>query len=105
MDDEMGSPLSTRNQAEKHAMEAPITSCCKEIQAATTGTNFWDSQEPILETYLECATTATSATYFDVVQRVPKPAIQSKRRGKMSRGCIVAQQCLSLPVCWKPSGN
>jgi hypothetical protein len=49
-------------------------------------TNFWDSQGPILETYLEFATTATSATYFDVVQRVPKLAIHSRRRGKTSEG-------------------
>jgi hypothetical protein len=29
-----GSPLSTRNQAKEHAMEASVISCCKEIHDA-----------------------------------------------------------------------
>jgi hypothetical protein len=33
----LGSPLSTRNQAEEHAAEASVNSCCKEIQDATIG--------------------------------------------------------------------
>jgi len=46
-------------------------------------TVFWDSQGPILETYLERGTTVTSATYCDMLQREVKPAIRSKRRGKL----------------------
>jgi hypothetical protein len=30
-------------------------------------TTIWDSQGPVLETYLERGTTVTSATYFDNV--------------------------------------
>jgi hypothetical protein len=33
----LGSPLSIRNQAEEHAIEASVTSCCKEIQDVTIG--------------------------------------------------------------------
>jgi hypothetical protein len=32
-------------------------------------TMFWDSQGPILETYLEHGTTVTGATYCDMLQR------------------------------------
>jgi hypothetical protein len=33
----LGSPLSTRNHAEQHAMETPVISCCNEIQDVTIG--------------------------------------------------------------------
>jgi histone-lysine N-methyltransferase SETMAR len=52
-------------------------------------TIFWDSQGPILETYLECGTTVTSATYFDMLQGGLKPAIHSKRRGRLSEGLLL----------------
>jgi hypothetical protein len=51
-------------------------------------TIFWDSQGRILETHLESGKTVTSATYCDMLQRGLKPAIRSKRRGRLS-GCPV----------------
>jgi hypothetical protein len=39
-------------------------------------TIFWDSQGPILETYLERGTTVTSATYCDMLREGLKPAIR-----------------------------
>jgi hypothetical protein len=50
---------------------------------------FWDSQGPILETYLERGTTVTSATYCDMLQGCLKPAIHSKRRGGLSEGVLL----------------
>ena len=52
-------------------------------------TVFWDSQGPILETYQERGTTVTSATYCDMIQRELKPAIHSKRRGKLSKEILL----------------
>jgi hypothetical protein len=52
-------------------------------------TIFWDSQGPILETYLECGTTVTSATHCDILQRGLKPAICSKRRERLSEGNLL----------------
>jgi hypothetical protein len=49
----------------------------------------WDSQGPILETYLECGTTVTSATYCDMLQRGLKPAVRSKRRWRLSEGILL----------------
>ena len=51
-------------------------------------TFFWDSQEPILETYQEHET-VTSATYCDMLQRELKPAIRSKRKGKLSKEILL----------------
>jgi hypothetical protein len=53
----------------------------------------WDSQGPILETYLECGETVTSATYYGTLQRELKAAIRSKRRGRLLRACPVVAQC------------
>jgi hypothetical protein len=50
---------------------------------------FWCSQGPILETYLECGTTVTSATYCDMLQRGLKPSIHSERRGRLSEGILL----------------
>ena len=52
-------------------------------------TVFWESQGPILETYQERGTTVTSATYCDMLQRELKPAIRSKRRGKLSKEILL----------------
>jgi hypothetical protein len=49
----------------------------------------WDSQGPILETYLEHGTTVTNATYCDMLQRVLKPAIRSRRRERLSEGVFL----------------
>jgi hypothetical protein len=95
---------------EEHAMEASVISCCKEIQDATINrqvmlTIFWDSQGPILETYLERGTTITSATYCDMLQGGLKPVICSKRRGRLSEGVLC---CTTMPVpilqaaLWRP---
>jgi len=54
-------------------------------------TIFWDSQQPILETYQERGTTVTSATYCDMLQRALKPAIRPKRRGKLSNEILLLQ--------------
>ena len=54
-------------------------------------TVFRDSQGPILETYQERGTTVTSATYCDMLQREPKPAIRSKRRRKLSKEIMLLQ--------------
>jgi hypothetical protein len=75
-------------------MEASVISCCKEIQDATIDrqvmlTTFWDSQGPILETYMECGTTVTSATYREKLQRGLKPAIHPERRGRLSEGILL----------------
>jgi hypothetical protein len=52
-------------------------------------TIFWDSQGPILETYLERGTTVTSATCCDMLQRRLKPAIRSKIRDRMSEDIVL----------------
>jgi hypothetical protein len=50
---------------------------------------FWDSQWPILETCLECGTTVTSATYCNMLQGGLRPAICSKRSGRLSEGILL----------------
>jgi hypothetical protein len=60
-------------------------------------TIFWDSQGPILETYLESGTTVTSATYCDVLQGGVKPAICSKRRGRLSEVAFVLYSTIKFP--------
>ena len=52
-------------------------------------TVFWDSQGSILENYQERGTTVTSAVYCDMLQRALKPAIRSKRRGKLSKEILL----------------
>jgi len=52
-------------------------------------TVFWESQGPVLETYQERGTNITSATYCDMLQRDLKPAIRSKRRGKLSKESLL----------------
>jgi len=52
-------------------------------------TVFWDSRGHILETYQECGKAVTSATYRDMLQRELKPAIRSKRRGKLSKEILL----------------
>ena len=56
-------------------------------------TVFWDSEGPILETYQERGTAVTSVTYVvtycDVLKRGLKPAIRSKRRGKLPKEILL----------------
>jgi hypothetical protein len=50
------------------------------------------SQGPILETYLERGRTVTSSTYCDGLERGLKPAIHSKRRGKLLQGVLLLHE-------------
>jgi hypothetical protein len=61
----------------------------------------WDSQGPVLETYLEYGTTVTSATYCEMLQSGQKPAIASKRRGKLSEGILLLHDsaCPHIAAC------
>jgi len=73
-------------------------------------TVFRDSQGPILETYQERGTTVTSATYCVMLQRELKPAIRSKRRGKLSKEILLVHDntppaSTLQPAHWKPSNN
>jgi histone-lysine N-methyltransferase SETMAR len=72
-------------------------------------TIFWDCKGPILETCLERGTTITSATYCDMLQGGLKPAICSKRRGRLSEGVLLlhdnARPHTVAHTLWKPSGN
>lgn len=52
-------------------------------------TIFWDSEGPVLEIYLECLTTVTSPTSYDMLQRMLKPVICSERRGRLSGGAML----------------
>jgi hypothetical protein len=52
-------------------------------------TILWDSQEPVLETYLEHGTAVTSAVYCDILQRGLKPAVCPKRRGRLSEDILL----------------
>jgi hypothetical protein len=62
------------------------------------GNRFFKTEGPILETYLECGITVTSATYCDIFQRGLKPAIHSKRSGRLSEGMTVPVPILR-PAC------
>ena len=68
-------------------------------------TVFWDTQGPILETYQECGTTVTGATYCDMLQGEMKPAICSKRRGKLSKEILLFHDNARPPHCGPHIGN
>ena len=68
-------------------------------------TVFWNSQGPILETCQERGTTVTSATYCDIPQRELKPAIRSKRRGKLSKEILLLHDNARPPHCSPHIGN
>jgi transposase len=51
-------------------------------------TAIWDSQGPVLETYLERGT-VTSATYCDMLQSQLKPAVRSKIRRRLSEDVML----------------
>jgi len=63
---------------------------------------FWVSQGPILESYQERGTTVTSATYCDMLQRKVKPAIRSKRRGKLSKEILLLHEIAPPPPHCRP---
>jgi hypothetical protein len=49
-------------------------------------TVFWDTQWPILEHHLERGTTVTIVKYCDVLRNKLRPAVRTKRRGRLSQG-------------------
>jgi len=51
-------------------------------------TVFWDSQEPILEQYMEEGVTVTSVNYCSMLRNELRSAIRSKRRGKLIQGVL-----------------
>ena len=72
----------------------PSSSVAKKFKTQSSAgklmlTVFWDSQGPLLETYQERGTTVISATYCDMLQRELKPAIRSKRRGKLPKEILL----------------
>jgi hypothetical protein len=90
----MGSPLSTRNQVGSIQWKHPSSPVAKKFKKQPSAgklmlTIFWDSQEPILDTYLEHGTTVTSAAYCDMLQRRMKTAICSKGRQRLSEGILL----------------
>ena len=52
-------------------------------------TVFWDSQGPSLEHYLEKCVTVTSVNYCNMLINELRPAIRSKRRGKLKQGVLL----------------
>ena len=52
-------------------------------------TVFWDSQEPILEHYMEKCVTVTSANYCNMLRNELRPTICSKRRGRLTHGFLL----------------
>jgi len=52
-------------------------------------TFFWDERGVILEHNMPRGHTVTSATYADLLQHHLRPAIKSKRRGRLSRGVLL----------------
>ena len=52
-------------------------------------TLFWDEQGVILEHYMPWGNTVTSATYADLLKNNLRPAIKSKRCGRLSTGVLL----------------
>jgi histone-lysine N-methyltransferase SETMAR len=52
-------------------------------------TLFWDHQGPLVEHYMSNGTTATSATYCDLLRNHLKPAIRSQLCGLLSTGVLL----------------
>jgi len=52
-------------------------------------TLFWDERGVILEHYMPRGNSVTSATYEDLLKNHPRPAIKSKRRGRLSTGVLL----------------
>ena len=52
-------------------------------------TVFWDSQGPILEHYMEKGVTVTSVNYCNMLRNELRPAIRSKRRGRLTQGVLL----------------
>jgi len=52
-------------------------------------TLFWDERRVILEHYMPRGNPVTSATYTDLLKNHLRPAIMSKRRGRLSTGVLL----------------
>jgi len=52
-------------------------------------TVFWDKREVILEHYMPRGNPVTSATYADLLKNHRRPAVKSKRRGRLSTGVLL----------------
>jgi len=52
-------------------------------------TVFWDSQGPILEHYMEKGVTVTSVNYCNMLRNELRPAIRSKRTGRLTQGVLL----------------
>jgi len=52
-------------------------------------TLFWDERVIILKHYMPRGNTVTSATYADLLKNHLRPAIKSKRRGRLSTGVLL----------------
>jgi hypothetical protein len=77
----------------ERAMEAHVISL-KETEVATLCrkdllTVFCGSQGPILEHCMEKDTTVTSVNYCDMLRNEMRPAIRTKRRGRLSQGRVL----------------
>ena len=49
----------------------------------------WDGRGIILEHYMPRGYTLTSATYADLLKNHPRPAVKSKRRGRLSTDVLL----------------
>jgi len=72
----------------ERAMEAHVISFLKETEVATLCrkallTVFCGSQGPILELCMEKGSTVTSVNYCDMLRNEMRPAISTKRRGRL----------------------
>jgi len=52
-------------------------------------TLFWDKRGVILEHYMSRGNPVTSTTYADLLKNHLRPAIKSKRRGRLSTGVLI----------------
>jgi len=52
-------------------------------------TVFWESQGPILEHYMEKGVTVTSVNYCNMLRNELRPAVRSKRRGRLTQGVLL----------------
>ena len=75
-------------------MEAHVISYFQKLKSQPSAgklifTVFWDSQGPILEHYMEKGVTVTSVNYCNMLRNELRPAIRSKRRGRLTKGVLL----------------
>ena len=86
---------NTRSKRQSLQWKHPSSPVAKKFRTQPSAgklmlTVVWDSQGSTLETYQERGATVTSAMYCDILQRELKPAICSKRRGKLSKEILLS---------------